>query len=136
MNFTPLCCRMKPNCTTCCSARSLKRFWKSHAIRSISEPRLASLAFFIRGDKTCCVIPGGGIAPDHLQWIHPPYPFFLPVKVLGKVFRGKFVYGLRRAFRSERLMFAGQIQRLSEPKAFAAFLRTLFRHDWVVYAKP
>src|SRR5215510_6455526 len=83
-----------------------------------------------------CVIPGGGISPDLARWIHPRYPFFLPVKVLGKVFRGKFVERLRRAFRRECLMFAGTIQHLSEPKAFAAFLRTLFRQDWVVYAKP
>jgi Putative transposase/Transposase zinc-binding domain len=83
-----------------------------------------------------CVIPAGGIAPDHAQWIHPKYPFLLPVKVLGKVFRGKFIEGLRRAFRNQHLKFAGQIQRLNESKAFAAFLRTLFRQDWVVYAKP
>jgi putative transposase/transposase-like zinc-binding protein len=83
-----------------------------------------------------CVIPAGGIAPDHAQWIHPKYPFLLPVRVLGKVFRGKFVEGLRRAFRNERLKFARQIQCLNEFKAFAAFLRTLFRQHWVVYAKP
>jgi hypothetical protein len=83
-----------------------------------------------------CVIPAGGIAPDHAQWIHPKYPFLLPVKVLSKVFRGKFVEGLHRAFRNEHLKFAGQIHHLNEPKAFAAFLRTLFRQDWVVYAKP
>ena len=58
------------------------------------------------------------------------------MKVLGKVFRGKFVEGLRRAFRRERLKLAGQIQHLTESKAFAAFLRGLFRQDWVVYAKP
>jgi Putative transposase len=83
-----------------------------------------------------CVIPGGGIAPDHSRWIHPRYPFFLPVKVLRKVFRGKFVAGLRRAFRKERLKLAGPIQHLSEPKEFAAFLRTLFWQHWVVHAKP
>ena len=83
-----------------------------------------------------CVIPGGGIASGRARWIHPRYPFFLPVKALAKVFRGKFVHGLRHAFRTQRLKCAGQIQHLIEPKAFAAFLRTLFRHDWVVYAKP
>ena len=41
-----------------------------------------------------CVIPGGGLSPDHTHWIHPRYPFFLPIKVLSKVFRGKFVDGL------------------------------------------
>src|SRR5215475_9040637 len=83
-----------------------------------------------------CVIPGGGLSLDHSQWIRPQYPFFLPVKVLGKVFRGKFVHGLRLAFRRKRLTFAGQIQHLSESKNFSSFLRTLFRQDWVVYAKP
>lgn len=83
-----------------------------------------------------CVIPGGGFAPDRTRWIQPRYPFFLPVKVLGKVFRGKFVDGLKKAFRRKSLTCAGQIQYLSEPKHFAAFLRILFRQDWVVYAKP
>jgi Putative transposase len=80
--------------------------------------------------------PGGGLSPDQTQWIRPQYPFFLPVKVLGKVFRGKFVQGLRLAFRRKSLTFVGPIQHLAEPKRFGAFLRTLFRQDWVVYAKP
>jgi len=83
-----------------------------------------------------CVIPGGGLASDHTHWIHPRYSFFLPVKVLSKVFRGKFVDGLQRARRRGRLIFAGSIERMADPKCFAAFLRTLFRQDWVVYAKP
>ena len=83
-----------------------------------------------------CVIPGGGISPQKERWIHPLYPFFLPVKVLGKVFRGKFVAGLRRALRKKLLTCAGSIQHLAEPKCFGAFLRTLFRQDWIVYAKP
>ena len=83
-----------------------------------------------------CVIPGGGFAPDRVHWIHPQYPFFLPVKVLSKVFRGKFAAGLKYAHRQGRLIFAGSIERLAKPKCFAAFLRTLFRQDWVVYAKP
>ena len=83
-----------------------------------------------------CVIPGGGLSPDHSQWIHPRYPFFLPIKVLGRVFRGKFVDGLKRMHRQGCLTFAASIQHMVEPKCFAAFLRTLFRQDWVVYAKP
>lgn len=83
-----------------------------------------------------CVIPAGGLASDHTHWIHPRYSFFLPVKVLSKVFRGKFVDGLKRARRRGRLIFAGSIERMAHPKCFAAFLRTLFRQDWVVYAKP
>jgi hypothetical protein len=83
-----------------------------------------------------CVIPGGGLTADHCQWIHPQYPFFLPIKVLSKVFRGKFVDDLKRMHRKSRLTFAGSIEHMSEPKCFAAFLRTLFRQDWIVYAKP
>jgi hypothetical protein len=67
--------------------------------------------------------------------VHPRYPFFLPVKVLGRVFRGKFVAGLKRLYRQKRLCFASQTD-IEPPKQFASFLRTLFRQDWVVYAKP
>jgi hypothetical protein len=83
-----------------------------------------------------CVIPGGGFSPDRANWIHPRYPFFLPIKILSKVFRGKFVAGLKYAHRQGRLTFAGSIEHLAKPKCFAAFLRTLFRQHWVVYAKP
>jgi Putative transposase/Transposase zinc-binding domain len=83
-----------------------------------------------------CVIPAGGLSPDHSHWIEPRYPFFLPVKVLSRVFRGKFVAGLKRAFAQKKLGFYGTLQPLANPKAFRSFLRTLFRNDWVVYAKP
>ncbi len=82
-----------------------------------------------------CVVPGGGLSPDHLRWIRSPNHFFLPVKVLSRVFRGKFVAGLRRAFRHNKLVFFGASRSLSQQKVFSAFLRTLFRQDWVVYAK-
>ena len=83
-----------------------------------------------------CAIPAGGLSPDHTQWVHPRYPFFLPVKVLRRVFRGKFIAGLRRAYRRKKLRFHGPIAELEDPKRFASFLRTVFRQDWVVYAKP
>jgi Putative transposase/Transposase zinc-binding domain len=83
-----------------------------------------------------CVIPAGGLAPDHSHWIEPRYPFFLPVKVLSRVFRGKFVAGLKSAFGQNKLAFYGILQPLANPKVFRSFLRTLFRKDWVVYAKP
>lgn len=83
-----------------------------------------------------CVVPGGGLSPDHQRWIASRPHFFLPVKVLSRVFRGKFVDGLRRAARAGRLTFHGECLPLASPHAFAAFLRTLFREDWVVYAKP
>jgi Putative transposase len=83
-----------------------------------------------------CVIPAGGLSPDHSRWIHPKYPFFLPVKVLSRVFRGKFVAGLKRLFRQKKLCFLGKLKALEQPKGFHSFLRQLFRQDWVVYGKP
>jgi hypothetical protein len=83
-----------------------------------------------------CVIPAGGLSPDHKTWIHPKYRFFLPVKVLSLVFRGKFLNELRRAFRQGKLCLPGKLQSLKDDNTFRALLRTLHRHDWVVYAKP
>jgi putative transposase/transposase-like zinc-binding protein len=82
-----------------------------------------------------CVIPSGGLSPDHQRWVRPRYAFFLPVKVLSRVFRGKFIAGLKRAFKQRKLRFPGSMKPLANKKAFDAFLRPLFRHDWVVYAK-
>jgi hypothetical protein len=82
-----------------------------------------------------CVIATGGVAPDHNSWISSRRTFFLPIKVLGRVFRGKFVAGLNAAFRERKLEFHGHLASLAEPRCFAAWLRVLFRHDWVVYSK-
>ncbi len=83
-----------------------------------------------------CVIPAGGLSLDHTHWIKSRSRFFLSIKVLRRVFRGKFVAGLQQAFQSNRLSFRGNLAALAQPKNFAAWLRSLFRKDWVVYAKP
>jgi Putative transposase len=83
-----------------------------------------------------CVAAAGGLAPDHTRWVSSPHSFFLPVKVLSRVFRGKFVAGLKTAFHEGRLQFYGNLAALADPRIFAAWLRLLFRHDWIVYAKP
>jgi hypothetical protein len=80
-------------------------------------------------------VPGGGPSLDHSRWIRSLPHFFLPVRVLSGVFRGKFVAGLRQAFDSGQLAFRGELQPLANKKAFAAFLLTLFREDWIVYSK-
>ncbi len=82
-----------------------------------------------------CVLAAGGLAPNHSRWISSHPTFFLPIKVLSRVFRGKFVAGLRNAFHAGTLQFHGNLLRLAEPRAFASWLRVLFRHDWVVYSK-
>jgi len=82
-----------------------------------------------------CVVPAGGLSADHCRWIPAANNFFLPVKVLSRVFRGKFVAGLRRLHADNKLGFHGKLTTLRSPKAFSAMLRTLFRTDWVVYSK-
>jgi hypothetical protein len=82
-----------------------------------------------------CVIPAGGLNLDHTRWVHSQNRFFLPLKVLSRVFRGKFVAGLKQAFQNGRLNFHGNLTPLAQSKAFAAWLRLLFRTDWVIYAK-
>jgi hypothetical protein len=83
-----------------------------------------------------CVIPAGGLSLDHTHWIKSRSQFFLSIKVLRRVFRGKFVAGLRQAFQNSQLHFPGTLAPLAQSKTFAAWLRLLFRKDWVVYAKP
>jgi Putative transposase len=78
----------------------------------------------------------GGLAPDGTRWIHARPRFFLPIAILRKLFRGKLVAGLRAAFRAGRLDFPGTLAPLKPEAAFRAFLRTLYRQPWVVYAKP
>ena len=83
-----------------------------------------------------CVIPAGGLSLDHAQWVSSPDRFFLSIHVLRRVFRGKFVAGLRQAFQEGALNFHGDLSCLAQPKVFASWLRPLFRKDWVVYSKP
>jgi hypothetical protein len=82
-----------------------------------------------------CVIPAGGLSLDHTHWVRSRDNYFLPKKVLCKVFRGKFVAALKQAFRDGHLNFQGDLKLLAEPKIFAAWLRPLYRQDWVVYLK-
>ena len=83
-----------------------------------------------------CVIPAGGLSLNYKNWIHPRYRFFLPRGVLADVFRGKFLDGLKQAFRRGELSLTGELQFLAGEKAFRAFLRTVHRHRWVVDVKP
>ena len=91
----------------------------------------------VRHPHVHCVVPAGGLSPDHQRWIHPKYAgFFLPVKVLSRVFRGKFVEALRRAYDRDELDLAGATEHLRDPAQWHAFVDALFETDWVVYAKP
>jgi hypothetical protein len=91
----------------------------------------------VRHPHVHCVVPAGGVSPDHQRWIRPKYAgFFLPVKVLSRVFRGKFVTALRRAYARKQLDLSGTTEHLRDPTQWRRFVETLFATDWVVYAKP
>ena len=77
-----------------------------------------------------CVIPGGGLSADGRRWIACRPGFFLPVRVLSRVFRGKFIDLLRRAWAK------GRLRGLTDPASFEALANAAVRDDWVVYAKP
>jgi hypothetical protein len=83
-----------------------------------------------------CVVPGGGLSPDGSRWVPCRPGFFLPVRVLGRLFRGKFLAMLRAAFDGGKLSFHGQLAHLDEPAEFRRTLAATAHTDWVVYAKP
>jgi Putative transposase/Transposase zinc-binding domain len=82
-----------------------------------------------------CVVPAGGLSLDHTRWVRSRDNYFLPKGVLREIFRGKFVDALEQAFQNGQLRFEGDLKLLAQPKIFAAWLRPLFRQDWVVYLK-
>lgn len=83
-----------------------------------------------------CVVPAGGISPEGDRWVSCPPGFFLPVKVLARLFRGKFLDMTKRAFDCGDLEFQSTLSSLNDPDNFAASLRQLYNTDWVVYSKP
>jgi len=82
-----------------------------------------------------CVVPGGGLSPDGTRWVGSRRHFFLPVRVLSRVFRGKFLAGLRAAFASGRLSSTGKCPATAAAE-FRKIISAATRSDWVVYAKP
>jgi len=81
------------------------------------------------------VVPGGGLAPDGARWIACRPGFFLPVRVLSRLFRRLFLDRLAAAHGAGRLAFHGELAALADPAALAAHLAPLRRSEWVVYAK-
>jgi len=84
-----------------------------------------------------CVVPTGGFSPDGQRWIAPHKKnFFLPVKPLGHLFRGKFLAFLEEAFAAHSLAFYGRVRELAHPARFSELVSALVDKEWVVYAKP
>lgn len=83
-----------------------------------------------------CVVTGGGLSPDGGAWIPGRERYFLPVAVIGKLFRGKFLDELHRAYKTRELSLAGSTADLADPMLWNSFKDRLYRKNWIVYAKP
>jgi hypothetical protein len=83
-----------------------------------------------------CLVPAGGPSADRSRWIACRPGFFVPVLVLARVFRGKFLHHLVRAFSDGALTFGGQFVDLNDPKIFRAHIEPLYHREWVVYVRP
>jgi Putative transposase/Transposase zinc-binding domain len=82
-----------------------------------------------------CIVPGGGISPDGQRWVFCKPGFFLPVRVLSRLFR-RLIERLVAAHAASKLLFFGPNAALADSDAFSAFLKPLRRAEWIVYAKP
>ena len=83
-----------------------------------------------------CVVPGGGLSLDGTRWISCRPDFFLPVRVLSRLFRRLFLKYLEKAFDSGKLRFSGSLEKLEDLREFRSYIAPLKQTEWVVYAKP
>jgi hypothetical protein len=83
-----------------------------------------------------CVVTGGGLSPDGQRWIAARPRYFLPVKVLSRLFRGKFLASLKQAYHAGKLTLTGSVASLAAPAQFRQLLDKLYRQKFVTYAKP
>ncbi|MHC4538545.1 MAG: IS91 family transposase [Planctomycetota bacterium] len=82
-----------------------------------------------------CVVPSGGLSPDGLRWIPCRPGFFLPVRVLSRLFRRLFIQHLEKAFESDKLRFPSSMESLQHRDRFLRYLAPVRKAEWVVYAK-
>ena len=82
-----------------------------------------------------CIVPGGGLSFDNTKWIKSKKKFFIPVKVLSRKFRGKFLYYLNRLYLDNKLKFPKEISKLSSRNIFNSFKDNLYKKEWIVYSK-
>ena len=83
-----------------------------------------------------CVVASGGLTSDGTKWINSKKDFFIPVKVLSRKFRGKFLFYLKKAYYSNALKYTNGIEELTEKHIFQRFIDNLYKKEWVVYCKP
>jgi len=83
-----------------------------------------------------CIVTGGGLSSDRNRWVSCRKGFFIPVRVMSALFRGKFLDLLKRCFQSDALVFPDSLGHLKDPTDFETFRKNLYHKKWVVYCKP
>ncbi len=83
-----------------------------------------------------CIVTGGGLSPDKSRWVSSRKKFFIPVRVMSALLRGKFLDYLKRNYESGKLIFPGVITHLGKSHAFDMFRNKLYHKKWFVYCKP
>jgi hypothetical protein len=83
-----------------------------------------------------CIVTGGGLSPDRGRWVSCRKGFFIPVRVMSALFKGKFLDLLKKCFKSDALVFPDPIRHLKPSEDFERFRNQLYRKKWVVYCKP
>src|ERR1022692_330484 len=151
--------RMRARSIASCSGPHRKLCSRLQPIPSVWALRLAFWRCFTRGDRKLgaaigffavlhtwgqnlhlhphlqCVVPGGGLSPDG-EWKACLPGFFLPVRVLSRLFRRLFLEALEKAYADGQLQFFSDLEPWRDPSAFAQFLAPVRQTEWVVYAKP
>jgi hypothetical protein len=83
-----------------------------------------------------CIVTGGGLSSDRSRWVSSRKGFFIPVRVMSALFKGKFLDLLKRCFESDDLVFPDPIRHLKPSEDFERFTNHLYHKKWVVYCKP
>ena len=82
-----------------------------------------------------CIVPGGGLSTDNSKWIKSKKKFFIPVKVLSRKFRGKYLFYLNELYKNNNLKFPSTIKEFQFKEVFNVFKDNLYKKEWIVYSK-
>jgi len=83
-----------------------------------------------------CIVTGGGLSLNKKKWVSSKKNFFIPVRVISALFKGKFLYYLKQKYYNDKFTFPGKIKHLEEEVNFQKLLDDLYAKDWVVFSKP
>ena len=82
-----------------------------------------------------CIVPAGGLSLDGERWIHSRKNFFIPIKVISRVYRGKFMAYFKEACQEGKIKFEGQLQKFASSEELKVLINGLYQKEWIVYCK-